>query len=401
MNRRAGARLAALLAVALLLAGCGPVAPEPAAPEPDRTPSAGDTAVREADSARLQLPTPFEGARLVDPGWEVPPQHADGTFLAAAEKDGVLRFTAVDPHGDVRWRAERPVSCTGFVVTEDARGRAVAVLTDTASTDDALAGTTATAYDLATGEELWGPVDVPGPHQGPGLVFARPSTDPMGEPGPRTVLDPTTGRVAVAEGHRGGDRVIGEHDGTVLLVEGAALVARDTAGGDALWRLGLDDHGWTAGSIQPSTNDPQVAGRALVETSPTTGALLDLRDGTVLDDTARDALDDPVTGTRVTLQESGIQARAPEGRPLWSVSTGRDTTLAAVEDVLLFVREGDAVRVHNAVTGEVAQGYPPDGSGRIVVPTRVAGDGATVVQDGRRYLLAAREGDESGDVPEG
>lgn len=60
----------------------------------------------------------------MDPGWDTTPQHADGVYLAAGERDGVLEFTAVDAHGDVLWAAQRPASCTRFAVTTDAQGRA-------------------------------------------------------------------------------------------------------------------------------------------------------------------------------------------------------------------------------------------------------------------------------------
>lgn len=140
----------------------------------------------------MRLPTSFEELAVLDPGWDTDAQYADGVYLAAGEHDGVLEFTSVDVHGRVLWAVQRPASCTGFAVTTDADGRALAVLGDLQTSSDALAATTASAYDLTTGEHVWGPVEVRGPYQGPGLVFAAPPEGFMGETGPRVALDPTT-----------------------------------------------------------------------------------------------------------------------------------------------------------------------------------------------------------------
>lgn len=335
----------------------------------------------------LWLPTPFAGSTLVVPGWHTAPQHADGVYLAAAERAGVLEFTAVDVHGTPLWAVQRPASCTGFVVTAGVDGRALAILGDVESAADALATTTVTAYDLRTGETVWGPVGVPGPHQGPGLVFAAPPEAAMGVTGPRTVLDGASGRVADAEGD-GADRVIGEYDGVALLVDDADLVARATADGQERWRISLAEHGWDVESVRAALQPPPGEGWALIDTSAATGVLIDLRDGAVRQDGVRDAAIDLLTETMLTLGESDLRADNLYGVPVWSVTVGPEVTIAAAGGVFLYLRDAGAVRVHNVLTGEVAEAYDPGGRGRIVVPEHITIDGAAVLTDGDRYLLA-------------
>lgn len=376
-------RTGLLVVVALVLAACG---------EPDlaRQPRTVDEALPEVDTSDMWLPTQFADLRVVDPGWETRPQEANGVFLAAGEEDGVLEFSAIDSHGEVLWAAQRPRSCTGFVITTDATGRALAVLTDAATTDSALAATTATAYDLITGEGVWGPVEVPGPHQGPGLVYAATPDGYIGESEHRVALDPTTGHVAADEEHLGGARIVGEYDGTVLLAHDNALIARETIDDYERWRIPLAERGWSAASISPSVITRSAGDQyALIETSESAGVLIDLDDGTVVGDTARDTAVDRTSGARVILDVTGLDAYDRDRKPLWSLSVPPETTIAALGNVFLYLRTGDSVRVHNVLSGDVAQAYDPDGHGRIVVPLHVPTTGAAVLVDGQRYLLAA------------
>lgn len=289
--------LAAATLMALVLAACSSPAPEL-----DRQPHTVNAPLPAVDTSGMRLPTQFEGQPLVDPGWTTTPQHAAGLHLGAGARDGHVEISAVDAQGTVLWAAQRPLDAAGFAVTTDADGRALAVLDDRAEPD---APTTVTAYDLATGTRAWGPVTVPGPHVGPGLVYAAPG-------GERVALDPTTGAL---------------HD------------LEETPG---------------------HTDD-------------------------------RDTAVDPSTGTRVTLDGTSLRATSPGGDELWSLSVTPTTTIAALGGVLLYLRDGGAVRVHNAITGEVAQGYALDGQGTIIVPEQFTADGADVLLDNDRRLLATVE----------
>lgn len=381
--RRQRSSLALAAAAALLLAGCGASEPEPV-----RDPYPVEDPLPVVDTAAMWLPTQFEDLRVGDPQWDTAPQYAEGVYLAAGERDGVLEFTAVDVHGEVLWATQRPASCTWFAVTIDAHGRALAILGDLQTTTDALAATTAIAYDLITGEQAWGPVEVPGPYQGPGLVFAAPPEGFMGETGPRAALDPTTGDIAATESSTEGLRIIGEYDGIVLLTHEDALIARDTADDQELWRMSLADHGWTAASISAALRPAPGDGLALISTSDTAGALIDLHEGVVVSGTAHDAAVDPTTGTLVILDDTGLHAYDTDNQPLWSLPAAAETTIAAIGGVFLYLRDNGAIRVHNVITGDVAQAYEPEGQGPNIVPSYITINGAAVLLDGNRRILA-------------
>ena len=121
-----------------------------------------------ADTSDVRLPAQFDQLVTIEPAWDLPIQRGGSVFLSAEETDRALVFRAVDSSGTVRWSAERPLACAGFVVTRDADGRDLAVLTDAEASDDDLSVTTASAYDLGSGEQVWGPVEVPGPAHRPG-----------------------------------------------------------------------------------------------------------------------------------------------------------------------------------------------------------------------------------------
>lgn len=375
--------LALSVAAVLVMVGCGASEPEPV-----RDPYPVTDPLPVVDTAQMRLPTAFEELEVVDPGWDTAAQYADGVYVAAGERDGVLEFTAVDVHGEVLWAAQRPASCTGFAVTIDAHGRALAVLGDLETTDNAVAATTATALELATGEQIWGPVDVPGPYQGPGLVFAAPPEGFMGQTGPRVALDPTTGQVAAAESGSDGLRIIGEYHGIVVVTHEEDLIARTTTDGTELWRIPLAEHDWTAASISAGVHPGPTDGLALISTSDADSALIDLHHGVVLNDTARDAAVDPTTGTLVILDAAGLHAYDADNQSLWSLSVHDETTITAIGGVFLYVREGGAIRVHNVVTGDVAQAYEPDGEGTIIVPSHITVNGAAVLLEANRELLA-------------
>ncbi|NUL44111.1 hypothetical protein F7P69_02715 [Cellulosimicrobium funkei] len=374
--------LALIMAVVLALTGCAGGLPEPV-----RDPHPAEEPLPAVDTRALRLPTPFTGLRVVDPGWTSAPQYADGIFVGVAEQEALRRFSAVDVHGQVRWVAERPAEDTGFALTADADGRSLAVLTDAHQGSGTEPDTvTATAYVLATGEHVWGPVEVPGPQVGPGLVFARPSEDPAARVRSRTVLDSTTGR-AVPSISDSSDRVVGEYHGTVLVSGDHTLTALDIADDQELWSIPLAEHGEVIAAVDSSGTAAAANGLVLLETEHSRGLLIDLRNGAILSDTARDAAADPGTGAVVILDEAGLHATR-DGQQLWSFTVASDTRLAALGGALVYLRDDEAVRVHNVITGEVADAYDPTGTGTILVPAHLTAEGAALfVGKGSRHLL--------------
>lgn len=98
--------------------------------------------------------------------------------------------------------------------------------------------------------------------------------------------------------------------------------------------------------------------------------------------------EDPTTMTVITLSETTLRAEDPGGTELWSLSITADTRVAGLAGGLLYLREGDAIRAHNVVTGAVAEAYDPEGEGRVVVPRMMVNQGATLLIDGDRSLIA-------------
>ncbi|WP_413452719.1 hypothetical protein AA0Y32_09310 [Georgenia phoenicis] len=363
-------RRLALLAVAGLLAGCAgdppPVETEPAVLEERAAPS------EEVDEG--SLPLALSGLPVLDPGWDQVPQELDGLLLGLDHpEDGEpLRFVAAREDGTLLWQAERPPSCTGFTLSR-AGDRPVAVLTDLAPGQDTMSETSASAYDLATGELVWGPVEVPGPLQGPGTVFAAPAPGAaMGETGPRVVLDPATGEV-VADEEDGDAVVVGEYGGLVLTAADGTLTAD---GPGTSWEVPLADLGTGPEPAALPGVDPPPGTALLGAPGEALGVLVDLATGEVLTTGVRDAVTEPISGTLVTLEDATLVGR-PDGEHWERPAEGM--ALSAAGNVFAYLRSDTAVRAVNVVTGADAVAYD-DGVTDPAVPVLVTEGGATVVE---------------------
>lgn len=394
--RRRRAVVAASAAALLALTACTPdggaeVQGPGEAEGLDRGPSASSEQLTAADTADLRLPTQFDQLVTVEPAWDLPVQRGGGIFLSAEETDRALVFRAVDSSGTVRWTAERPLACAGFVVTQDADGRDLAVLTDAETSDDDLSVTTASAYDLGSGEPVWGPIEVPGPHTGPGLVFEAPPEGFMGDGGESAVLDPTTGEPLDGDGG-----VIGEFDGTVLRTAGDEVIA-ETGSGDG-WSSPLGELGAEASTLEAHPAADAADGLALLDTGDGGGPLLDLASGDVLDRDVHDAARDPGSGITALLDGDGLTVLGDTGEEQLSMSVRDGTAVEAVVGALVYLRDGDSVRVHNGVTGSLAQAYARDGTGAVAVPRLVTDKGTGTLEAGERTLLTTDRavGDEQG-----
>lgn len=382
-SRRTGAAVTALL-LAVVLAACGPSAPDGAAPVAvDPTPVPVGEAAPARDLPPESLPLPLSDLPILDPGWDQLPQERDGLLLGLGYPQGgePVRFIAAREDGTVLWQAERPPSCTGFTLSR-AGADVVAVLTDVAPGTETLSRTSATGYDLADGRLLWGPVSVPGPHQGPGAVFAAPAPGAaMGETGPRVALDPATGEVLATEDDA--TAVVGEYDGVVLTAAGGELVAD----GAHKWTVPLEAIGLASDPVALPTTTP--AGTALVaERGERWGVLLDLATGEVLAEQVGSAAREPMSATLVTAgpeevsgfpTTDGATANGPWQRP-WP-----EARIVAAGNVFAYLRTGDQLRVVNAVTGADAVAFD-DAVHDAAVPALVTDGGATVL-DADRFLL--------------
>lgn len=381
-------RAVALAVAALVLAGCAPSDPEldaePSPPVPlDRSPGPGPDPVP-VDTAGLRMPLQLAGSDAVDPGWEVDPHHLAGIFLAPVESDGALAFTPIDSDGTALWTVQRPLACAGFTLTIGADGVPLAVLNDSTPTADALSATTATAYDLRTGERVWGPVDVPGPHQGPGLVYASPPAEAMGETGPRLALDAVSGRV-IADERDGTARVVAERHGTVVLQEGDLLRGTDGDGG-VLWEIPVPE------GVDRAQSPPgqSLSGAMLaLRTADDRSTIVDLTTGAVVATDVTSAAWDATTGTLVATDGTRAWAvDAQTGEASWEIPASPDARIVSAGGAQVYLRDGDTIHVHNTLTGAANPGYEAAIEGTIAVPLAIAATGAATVSDGDDVFLA-------------
>ena len=154
-------------------------------------------------------------------------QEADDVFLSLHEAESDLEFRAVDSDGTILWSAKRPRVCSGFLVSDSADGP-VAVLMDQQSGSSGSLKTTASGFDLHTGENLWGPVEVPGPLLGSGLVSpAAGGLHRRRRPSRRPRSRQRSG-VAVEDGDS--PRVLALLDGHLVLADGEELIGEDVEG---------------------------------------------------------------------------------------------------------------------------------------------------------------------------
>lgn len=349
---RRGAALVA--AGALLLAACG------SQPDIDREVKTEHAEPTIVDTSDMNVPIALDGLEVLDPGWDLPPQFADGIYISAS-LDDVLTFEAMTIFGEVLWSTQRPSSFTDFAVTSTSDGMPVAVLLD----DGESTSLSAQAYDLRTGESLWGPVDVPGSFEGPGLIFS--------DEGERFTLNPDDGTMITGP-------YLAEHSGTLLAAEEEGLSAVDPSG-TTLWSVDAGE--------PTSTEWVGMDGEYALLREGDRGRIIDVATGQTVAESAQSAGVDPATGTLVVRDASALHAYG-EGEALWSITVGPETELVSVGGIFAYLREGDAIRVHNVLTGAIAQAYYADGEGTVLVPAHVTPQGAALLfgPDGG-YLLAA------------
>lgn len=379
---------AALAAAVLTAAACAPTESDsPTSSAPQHV----DRPAPTASAPGVTLPFTWKHSPVAATSWDRIPLERAGIFLGASvsRDNDTVTFTAVDSSGTIRWRAERPASRTGYALSR-ADGKPVAVLTDTEAGSSS--GVTASGYDLATGRTIWGPVNVPGPLEGPGLVFAAPARgSATGSAEMRRALNPATGQT-VAEQRPGTDiRVIGEYDGLVLIVDGDQLRALEASSGTVHWRRNAPAGAWRAASTEPAPT-----GAALLrERDGAHSTLVDLADGSIIDRHVRQAGWADGTAAWITLGDRTMRAYR-DGTLQWERQLYAPTQLAALDPVLVYLRVGERVQVVNTLTGNDAVAYPQDASrGGYAVPALIsASTSAAIIRaDGRTLLLATVSAD--------
>lgn len=353
----------------------------------DRTVQTENPAPEVVDVSDMNVPNSLVGLTVIDPNWITPAQYASGVYLGAKDLGEALEFTAISAAGEVLWSVERPRSCTGFAVAQTSDGRSIAVLLDIESTEDALSQNTATAYDLLTGETVWGPINVPGPYQGPGLVFASPPQDFMGESGPRVALNPDDGSVILDE--TSGPQILGDFSGTVLAADDGRLVAHSSSTSQQMWEIELADYQLDGQELRGFVDELAAENYALLSINSGPGPVLDLATGEVLIEWAVDIGEDPMTGALIVLDERGLHSFDAQKNLLWSQAVAEQTKLEAVGGVFAYLRSDDSVRALNVLTGAVAMAYVEGTPGPILVPAHLSPEGAGLLYDADGGLLVA------------
>ncbi len=390
MTRHRGTLLAGLAVTALLLSGCSTgttpqpkEAPKPEAQSPadpnllDRTPHPVDWTLEPFDRSQAWLPQTYDERIVLKTNWVTKVDERQGIYLGASEQDGTLRFMAVDSTGATLWGAERLSADNMFALSTTSNDVPLAVLTDREE-DGA---TTVSGFDLSTGELLWGPVLAPGELVGPGLTFSEGAPVTGTAPADMTVLDPDTGEeVTSLPG-----APIGEYDGTVVSTKD-----------ETVYVTPLHAEGpWSFTSDRPVTSaTPRLrpaAGYALLDAGEGAGPLLDLEAQETLADRATDFSVDYLAEIVAVLEDGTVTAHSADHPTTWQLVVEPDTNFEAFGGVMLYLRQGNTIQANNAVTGEVAQAYDPQGSGRIVVPWHIAHDGSAILLDGVDPLLAVIE----------
>lgn len=395
-------RTATILGSVLVLSACstdGSSFEGRALPDYDPTPVSVNEAAPEVETDELRLPLQLEANPVVDPDWQTPPHYADEIFLSAADDDDVLTFRAVDATGTILWEAERPLSCTGFTLSS-ADDSSYAVLTDIEGEEDSFGHTVANAYDFHTGEPFWGPVEVPGPHQGPGTVFAAPPGEAMGETGPKVVLDPATGEVLLDENENSDVQILGEFHGTILVAHDAEVQAYDSADlaemglqAEPLWSIDPTDQDWDVQELTatlPVTTANPRSGAVLIGTDDTNRALIDLQDGDAVATQIADAGQDPSSQTWVTVGEA-LAGYDAQGQQLYEAPQ-TDLELVGVGGALAYMKnaEGD-MQAHNVVTGDIGRAYDTEATGKVAIPTAISPRGTGILDTGESYYLSPAE----------
>lgn len=402
-SRRRWLSSAALVAVLALSACADSGGNGEALPQYDPVPTTVEAPAEEANSESLRLPLQFNEAPIVDPAWQTPPQYAEGVFLSADHTGDVLTFRAVDTTGTVLWEADRPLSCTGFTLTSQDEAT-YAVLTDIDAEVQGFDNTVAAAYDLHTGELAWGPVDVPGPHLGPGTVFGAPTEQAMGESGPTIVLDPASGEVLVDE-TQDDVRILGEFHGTVLTstdehiqAHHASALSDEGLEAEPLWTLDLAQYDWDNNRLSARSPvalaDPTgrtAPAAVLIGTNDNDRALINVATAEILAEDLSDAGQDPSSQTWVTIGET-LNGYDPTGKLLYE-EPHQGLSFRGIGAAMAYLENAEGeLQAHNVVTGKLGRSYDPDETGTLAVPTVITAPGAGAMEaDGRYYLATVPE----------
>ena len=332
------------------------------------------------------------------------PAAADNVFVSMIFPDGErdqLSFVGATSAG-TRWQIDTNPSCVGSALTRAGEEELLIVL----DSDARLAGgrvatrTVATAFRTDTGEQVWGPVDVPGPIQGPGLIFSdTPKTIVSAEPVSRVMLSAHDGSIVADETSSDEVQIDYESNGVGLVRTAGELRALDTRTSDTLWdsaslaRPDGTDSTWSV-TVDETADTPRGSMVVLRWAAPDGAQVVaahDVRTGRVLGalPEARDAVTvSSPSGSHIVVAspESGatiLTAIDPVEGPLWARHITGTVTLESASDATLYLRnDAQGVALNLASGVERARGD-------FAVPLAILADGTAILPTGdqSRYLL--------------
>ncbi|TFC84279.1 hypothetical protein E3T23_00255 [Cryobacterium cheniae] len=332
------------------------------------------------------------------------PIAADGAFVSMIFPDGEreqLSFVGATSTG-TRWQIDTNPSCVGSALTRAGEEELIVVL----DSDARLAGgrvamrTVATAFRADTGAHVWGPVDVPGPIQGPGLIFAdTPKAIVSAAPTSRVMLSAHDGSVVADETRSDDVQIDYESNGVGLVRIAGELRALDTRtsstlwdsvslarpdGTDSTWSASVDE---TAGASRgtmvvlrwAAPDGAQVVAAHDVRTGRVLGSLPEARDMVTVSSPSGShiVVASPAPGATI------LTAIDPVEGLLWARHITGTVTLESASDATLYLRnDAQGVALNLASGLEHARGD-------FAVPLAILADGTAILPTGdqSRYLL--------------
>jgi hypothetical protein len=233
------------------------------------------------------VPALTQGAALWQAPFDDVPKSEGGVFIGPVyptSENGTLQIIGVDETGATMWSVHTNPSCAGYGISRTgATGLAIVLHSDVDSSTGKLASITASAFDTATGDRVWGPVSVPGPLQGPGLIFGQTAASVVGgAEGPKTMLAARDGKVVARQDE--GVTPLYEHNGVGLVRQNGELRAIDTGTGTTLWSsstLAPPRNGWRFADFlsNRSASDRDIIALRWVSTGGSVSVLHDLASG--------------------------------------------------------------------------------------------------------------------------
>lgn len=354
--------------------------------------------LREAPRDVVRAPPNFLPRGLVQ--FDQPPTVSGDNFTSVLFPDGQRdALSVVEVGADGRgWQIDTNPSCVGRTSTA-VDGETLDVILDS---DASLDGNTLATRTVATafrhdGEIVWGPVEVPGPHRGPGLIFAdTPKGVVSNEPVGTVMLDARTGRrvdaglaeKALYEGNGVGvagtlDDVTAFRTGDGVLLWDSASLARPAGTGPDWQPTLIDATGQSIGNVlffrwTDAGGHSLIAAHRLED-----GADLGIVPGELSGPSVIAARESTVyVRSKLNAGESVVSAISARQGLVWSVPFTGETVLASAGDGMVYLRHNGEGAALKALDGSVAL------RGAFAVPVAVLPDGTALIPTGEPYEYA-------------